>query len=375
MKILLTGGGSGGHFYPLIAIADEINEVASEKKLLGVELYYMADQPYNEGLLFDKRITFKKTSAGKIRRYFSILNFFDLFKTAFGVITTFFEMFNLYPDVVFGKGGHVSFPALFAAKLLRIPVIIHESDSKPGRVNAWAAKFARKIAVSYPEAAQFFPADKVAHTGNPIRKEVATPLKNGADEFLGLEPGVPVILILGGSQGSAFINETLMDVLPELLEKYQIIHQTGRKNYPEVKRTAEVILANSTHKSRYHAFDYLNDLAMRMSAGASDLVISRAGSTIFEIAAWGKPSIIIPIAPHISHDQTENAFSYARSGACIVMEEPNLTPHILASEVTRLIDHPEIREKMTTAANGFAKLDAARKIAEEILIIALEHEK
>jgi len=116
MKILFTGGGSGGHFYPIIAIAEELNHIVRENKLVDVELYYMSGIPYNAGVLFNNNLIYKKNYAGKIRRYFSIANFFDLFKTGWGVIKSLWEIFLIYPDVVFGKGGYASFPAIFAAK-------------------------------------------------------------------------------------------------------------------------------------------------------------------------------------------------------------------------------------------------------------------
>ncbi len=379
MKIVLTGGGTGGHFYPLIAVAEALHEVQKETKLVDLQIYYLADQPYNEGLLFDNGIIFKKISAGKMRRYFSLLNVFDFFKTIWGVFGTFFTMYSIYPDVVFSKGGYVSYPVLFAARFLRIPVIIHESDTVPGRTNAWAASFAERIAVSYPEAvtaAAFAKYKaKVAYTGQPVRKEIMLPLDRGADEFLQLEPNVPVILILGGSQGSSLINEVILDALPRLIENYQIIHQTGKRNIDYVRRTSEVVLRPSRHKTRYRAFEYLNDLAMRMSAGAADLVISRAGSTIFELALWGKPSIIIPIGDSQGDHQRQNAFSYARAGACEVIEESNLSPNILESEIHRLTSLPEQLKKMSASAHSFSRLDAAHTIATELVRIGIAHEQ
>lgn len=374
MRILFTGGGTGGHFYPIIAVAEELNNLVKEKRLLPAELFYMSPSPYNEGLLFEHGITYRSISAGKLRRYFSILNFFDLFKTGWGIMTSIWSVYRLYPDVVFGKGGYASFPVLVAAKFLRIPVVIHESDSEPGRVNAWAGKFAARIAVSYPEAVQYFPKEKVANTGNPVRKDIASPITAGAREFLKLETDTPVILILGGSLGAEAINDTIIEALPEFVQKYEIIHQTGKNNFNEARQTAEAVLAHAEHKDRYKAFDYLNALAMRMAAGAASVVVSRAGSTIFEIAAWGLPSIIIPIPESVSHDQTKNAFAYARAGACDVIEERNLTPHILLSEIDRLVNNQADRERMITAAKAFYKPNAARQVAEEILKIALSHE-
>ncbi len=337
----------------------------------------MSPTPYNAGALFENGITYKKNSAGKLRRAAgikSILNFFDLFKTGWGTLVSVFEIYRLYPDVVFGKGGYASFPALLAAKILRIPVVIHESDTVPGRVNLWAGKFAQRIAVSYKEAAAHFPAQKVAYTGQPVRKEVSLPLTSGARDFLAIEEGIPVIVILGGSQGSRKINDAILGALKSLVQKYAIIHQVGPNNIAEVKATADAILFNTPHKDRYKPFDYLNELATRMAAGVASVVVSRAGSTIFEIASWQVPAIIIPINKRVSRDQHSNAFAFARAGGCVVIEEENLKPNILASEIERLTTDEVARGKMQEADKVFYKPDAARIIAEEILKIALEHE-
>ncbi len=375
MKILLTAGGTGGHFYPIIAVAEAIREQVKEEKLLTPDLYYMAPEPYDARKLLEQDIIFKRTSAGKMRRYFSLLNILDLFKTAWGVLNAIITVFTIFPDVIFGKGGYVSFPALCAARIFKIPVVIHESDSVPGRMNMWAGKFAKKIAVSYPDAAKYFPKDKVAYTGNPIRDEIKIPLSHGAHEYLNLEPNTPTIVILGGSQGAQIINDILIDTLSDILNEVQIVHQTGKNNFKEVTTTAGVALTGHAFAYRYHPFDYLNDLSMRMAAGVADIIVSRAGSTIFEIAAWGVPSIIIPITDSSGDHQRHNAFEYARSGAAIVIEEKNLSSHILASEIKRLLANQAERAKMKKAALEFADLNAAKKIAQVILEIALEHEK
>jgi UDP-N-acetylglucosamine--N-acetylmuramyl-(pentapeptide) pyrophosphoryl-undecaprenol N-acetylglucosamine transferase len=375
MKILFTGGGSGGHFYPIIAIAEAINEVSRERKLIEPQLYYAAPDPYDRELLVANNITFVQTSAGKIRRYFSILNFFDLFKTGWGTLKAITRIFFIYPDVVLGTGGYASFPTLLAARLFKIPVVIYATDVEPSRVNVWAKKFATKIAVSFPEAAKFFPPEKTAFTGNPIRKAILTPAREGGHEFLKLKPEIPTILVLGGSQGAETINDVVLAGLPELLEKYQVVHQTGRANVDEVIARSKIALGLSPLGERYKAFGYLNDLALRMTAGATTIVISRAGAgSIFEIASWGLPSILIPIPESLSHDQTQNAFSYARSGAAVVIEQNNLTPRLLMSEVDRITSDPQLMQKMKEAARGFGRPDAAKVIANALLDITLSHE-
>ena len=167
----------------------------------------------------------------------------------------------------------------------------------------------------------------------------------------------------------------MIQALPELLNRYQIIHQAGKKNLAELKATSSVILKDHPYASRYHPFDYLNELALRMSAGVADVIVSRAGSTIFEIAAWGKPSIIIPLPNSISHDQTANAFAYAETGAASVIEENNLSAHILIEEIDRIYNNISIKRTMAQKAKDFSRLDSAQVIADAILELALTHEK
>ncbi len=374
MKILFTGGGTGGHFYPIIAVAEAVNDLVRERKLVEPELIYAAPEPYDKEMLFANNVRFVPTAAGKMRRYFSILNFFDYFKTAWGVTRSVLRVFFLYPDVVFGKGGYASFPTLLAAKLFRIPVVIHESDAEPGKVNRWAGKFAQKVAISYPEAAKFFPADKVAFTGNPVRKAALVPARDGALEFFKFAPDLPVIFVTGGSQGAQALNDGLLSALPQLVEKYQIIHQTGADNLDDVTGRAKVAMGNNLHADRYKPMGYLNDLEMRMASGAAQLIISRGGSTIFEIASWGLPSIIVPLPTAAEDHQSKNAFSYARAGACSVIEQQNLTPGLLLSEVNRILGNQQIRHSMGNAARAFARADAAKTIAEALLAVALSHE-
>lgn len=375
MKIVLAGGGSGGHFYPLIAITQSIRDLVKERNLIQVKVYYLAPSPYNAGVLFDNEIEFQKIHVGKIRRYFSIQNVFDIAISCYGFVETFFKMFSIYPDVVVSKGGFMSLPVVFAAHLLRIPVVIHESDSVPGRANKLAGKYADKIALSYAEAGQYFDESKVAWTGNPLRKEILTPIHEGAFEYMKLEANIPVITVMGGSLGAKRINDTVLSALPDLVQKYQIIHQTGKLNFREVESTANVVLEKSSMKGRYHPYDYLNELSLRMVAGVSDIIITRGGSTIFEIAAWGVPSIIIPITDSNGDHQRKNSYNYARSGGAIVIDENNLTPEILITEINDILTSPERRTKMKEGAKLFAKTDASYKIAELIINIGIEHEK
>ncbi len=376
MKIVFTGGGTGGHFYPIIAIAQKVNKIINDEKILGVKLYYISDSPYDKELLFENNLLYEEILTGKMRTYFSFKNFSDIFKTFFGTINAIYKLFSIYPDVVFGKGGYASFPTVFAARILGIPVIIHESDSAPGRVNRWAGRFAKKVAVSFIQAGAYFSIKKVAWTGQPIRSEIVNKSqKREALDYFKLETDVPTILILGGSQGAELINNTILDALPRLVENYQIIHQTGVRNFSMVSGRGSVVLMDNKYKSRYVCLDFLNSLSMKMAAGAADLIVSRPGSMLFEIAAWNIPSILIPITNTNDDHQKKNAFNYARAGACSVIEEVNMTSNILSSEIERITNDKDVYESMVEGAKNFNKPDAALKIARALIETAIAHEK
>lgn len=168
MKIVLTGAG-GGHFYPLIAVAERIRKESFIQKMIQPDFFFMSDKPYDEEALYAIDARFIAIPAGKLRVYPSLETFLDIFKTIWGCCVAIAKLYSLYPDVVFAKGGYASFPVLFAARLLSIPVVVHESDTVPGRVTKWAGSFAVRVALSYPQAASAYPVAKTALTGQPIR--------------------------------------------------------------------------------------------------------------------------------------------------------------------------------------------------------------
>ncbi|HVM73845.1 MAG TPA: UDP-N-acetylglucosamine--N-acetylmuramyl-(pentapeptide) pyrophosphoryl-undecaprenol N-acetylglucosamine transferase [Candidatus Paceibacterota bacterium] len=378
MKIVLTGSGTGGHFYPLIAVAEAIEDITTERKLIEPELIYMGPAPFDKTALFEHEIEYKPSTAGKMYPHGSILNVLSVFSIVSGVVQTTIQLFNLYPDVVFSTGGFAAFPTLFAARLLHIPVFIYDADATPGRVSLWSSHFARWIAIAHADAASKFPTrarEHIARVGHPIRKEIVAPTKEGGFEFLRLDSSLPTIFIMGGSQGAQAINETVLDALPELVASYNVIHQTGSAHLDEVTKISSVILKGSPFADHYRPFGLLNTLALRMSAGIATVIVARAGSgSIFEIASWGIPAILVPIPEDVSHDQTENAFSYARAGAAIVIEQRNLKPHVLVSEINRLLTDPPTYRRMAEAAHGYARPDAAHKIATILLESSISHE-
>lgn len=378
MTIAFTGGGSGGHFYPIIAIAEALKDLVREEHLIEPDLYYLAPATFDEKALFENGISYIHVPAGKMRRYATFQNVTDLFVTFTGILSALGVLFRIYPDVVVSKGGYASVPTVIAAWILRIPIIIHESDAKPGRANLLAARFATKIAVAFDSAARYFPQGvqgKIARTGIPIRKALLRVEAEGAMQYLGLERGVPTILVLGGSQGAVKINETVLSSLPELVTFANVIHQTGPANFKNVEAVGQVVLKDSSFKARYHPESYLDQVSMQRVASVASIVVSRAGAnSIAEIGLWKKPAILIPIPESISHDQRMNAYAYARTGAAIVLEENNLTPHLFVAEIQRITQDTALAGRMGSSAKGFTDPDAARILAREVLAIAIPHE-
>lgn len=368
MRILFVGGGTGGHFYPLIAVAEALRRSGRNP-----ELYHMGPEAYSASDLETNQIKFVYCPAGKKRVYASFLNFLDLFKTGFGLIIALVKIFIIYPDVIFSKGGYTSVPVLLAGKFFRIPIVIHESDAVPGRANLLAKKFARYIAIAYDEVATYFDQSKTALVGIPIRSKLKEPVQD-AHQVLGIPNDLPLLYITGGSLGAENINNLVLQSLNELLPYYRIFHQTGDKHETAVTSTASALVQNSELLSRYYVKGTLDSLTVNALFSAASLIISRAGSTtIFEIALHGKPSIIIPIPEGISRDQRSNAYAYARAGGCVVLEEQNLTKALLLNQIQSIMGDSASYETMSQKALSFAPKDADEKIANLLIGIGDEH--
>ena len=367
MKIVITGAG-GGHFYPLIAVVERMRKEAFVQKFVQPEVFFFSDKPYDETALFELQIKFVQVPAGKLRVYFSFETITDIFKTIFGCIVALFRLYSLYPDVVFAKGGYASFPTLLAARILSIPVVIHESDTIPGRTTKWAGKFASRVALSYSEASPFYPKETIALTGQPIREVLLPP--EDYERVYGAKER-PVILILGGSQGSKAINEVTLSVLSELLNTYDIVHQVGDNNLNEMKQITDSILKDHKFKDHYFIGGFI-DVAIFYSK--VDMAITRAGSAMFEMALWQIPMLVIPIGEKVSRDQRSNAYAMAERGVASVLEENNTGNAILLSEISRIMQDKENYAKMSQAGKQFENSrSSATTIAREIISIGLSH--
>lgn len=370
IRILLVGGGSGGHFYPLISIAESLNAHPAHPTL-----FFAGPDRYDETALTHENISYIHIKAGKQRRYTSILNTIDMVKTAWGVFVALIRLYILYPDVVMSKGGYTSVPVVLAAAFLRIPIVIHESDAVVGRANKLASRFARHIIVAYEEAKNALPHHvPVQKLGIPIRSAFfQKPTVHAIADF-GIDPSRPVILVIGGSQGAEKINSFILDALDELLVDFSVIHQTGVPHHELCVVSAENLIPNIELRKHYHAVPFLNAQSLNDAYWLSRIVISRAGSTsIYEIALHGKPSILIPISEEVSHDQRTNAYAYARSGGAIVLEEKNLSDGLLRAEIDRIMQDDATYEQMSRSASQFAQTDTAQKMAEILIETAKTH--
>jgi UDP-N-acetylglucosamine--N-acetylmuramyl-(pentapeptide) pyrophosphoryl-undecaprenol N-acetylglucosamine transferase len=369
MKIIFTGGGSGGHVFPIIAIARELKKLYQGNRKL--EIFYVGPKDnLTASLLHQEGIESKTILAGKIRRYFGIkalfLNIIDIFKIIIGTIQAFYYLFFLAPDLIFSKGGYGSFPSVFSARILRIPIFLHESDKSPGLANRILGRFSKEIFISFPRT-EYVVESKMFLIGNPIRRELLGGSKEDARDLFNLKMEKPIILILGGSQGAQRVNDLILNVLPKMLREFEVIHQVGLKNFDQVKAEADVMIEGEMRKL-YHPVPFLKEIELKNAYKACDFVVSRAGSgSIFEIAAASKPSILIPLPESAQNHQVKNAYSYAEKGAAIVIEESNLTPHFFLARLRYIFSNPEELDIMRRHARLFAKPKAGKVIAGYIV--------
>jgi len=369
MKIVFTGGGTAGHIFPIIAVCREMKKIDSN-----LQFFYIGPKDdFSEKLLSQEGIEIKIIMAGKIRRYINFKSIFqniiDLcFKNPIGFFQALFHIFVLSPDLIFSKGGYGSLPVVFSGWLLLVPVFLHESDIVPGLANRIASHFSLEVFVSFPvEKTEYFPAKKMIFLGNPIRNEILNGDRERAKKSFNLSGEKPIILILGGSQGSQRINEVISFILPGLLTEFEIIHQTGAKNFKEIELESKTFVSKELLKY-YHVFPFLEEENLKDALAVASLIISRAGAgIIFEIAVVGKPSILIPLAESAQNHQLKNAYAYAECGAALVIEENNFTPNFFLERVKYLLSQPERLKKMSESAKFFAKPLSAKIIAQYLI--------
>ena len=304
-KIVLTGGGTAGHVTPNIALIPYL-------KKEGYDVYYIGSKGGMEEELIKKcDIPYYGVSSGKLRRYFDKKNFSDIFKVLKGIMQAKHIIRKIKPDVVFSKGGFVAVPVVVGAALNKVNVVCHESDITPGLANKLAMPFAKAVCTTFPEAVKHIKDNKGIYTGTPIRDMLFTGKKEKGLEMCGFSGNKPVILIMGGSQGSVKVNNSVRELLSKLLPKYDIVHLCGKGNLDE----------SLSDKEGYKQFEYISDELPDLFAMA-DMVISRAGSNaICEFLALHKPMLLIPLGKNASRgDQILNAESFKKQGFAEVID-------------------------------------------------------
>jgi len=368
MKIVFTGGGTGGHIYPLISIIRELKKIYPKGEKLS--LFYVGPKTsYGLDDLKQEGVNIKNITAGKIRKQKNVKailqNIIDIsFKIPLGILNSIFILKKINPDIIFSKGGFGAFPVLFANRFFRYHLFLHESDSVPGRVTQKFIKNATKVFVSFDN----MNIEKAVLVGNPIRQEILDGNEKEATRIFDLTNTKPIILILGGSQGAETINQLILGVLPSLLKNFELIHQCGEKNLEHTDLLYRTIVEEEGLDKFYHLYGYLNETQIKHALAAAHVVISRAGAaSISEISACGKPSILIPLSKSAQDHQARNAYIYAKTGATKVMEPQNPTSHMLYSNLMEIFSRPQTLKDMRVAALSFARPKAGEEIAKQLL--------
>ena len=357
LRFIISGGGTGGHIFPAVAIANELRRRLPDAEILFVgangrmEMTRVPEAGYRivglditglqrrltpQNLLFPVRVFRSVRKAGKLIEEFR-------------------------PDAVVGVGGYASAPVLLAATSRAIPALIQEQNSYAGLVNKLLARRVNKICVAYEGMEKFFPADRLVLTGNPVRTEIAHGSRAEALTFFGLDPARPTLLVVGGSLGARTLNQATAAALPRLREAgVQLLWQTGKLYHPEAHQ-----LAAAHPSANLHALEFIQ--RMDLAYAAADVVISRAGAlSVSELCLTGKPSILVP-SPNVAEDhQTKNALALASKGAAVLITDEH-APARLYDEALRLLADPERQQQLATRVRALARPNATAAIVDELL--------
>ncbi len=368
-KIIFTGGGTGGHVFPLVSIIRETKKVLPQDL---AELHYIGpEEDIARDYIEKEGVKVKYIFTGKLRRYLTPLSFLQnavdiLFRVPLGVVQSSIYIFKESPDLIFSKGGYGSLPSVISGYVFRVPIFFHESDIAPGMTNRILQKMATEVFTSFRDTEKVSK-NKMINVGNPIRNEVFGGDKEKGMQMFSLNREKPVLLVLGGSQGSERVNELILSMLKDALDNFQIIHQCGSKNAERVSTQADALIRDKEKREMYHVYSFFNEEQMREAYAVADLVVSRAGSgSIFEISANKKPSVLLPLPEAAQNHQLKNAYYYAETGAATVLEEENLTPHFFLEKLKQLFSPREQLRVMSERAGEFYNPKSAKIISAYI---------
>ena len=380
MRVLVSGGGTGGHIYPALAVATRLrDEYQAEILFLG------SDDGLETEIVPAAGLRLATIKAGKLRRYVSWQTITGVMRVPLGMIQAINIVGKFRPAVAFTSGGYVAVPAGLAARFNRVPLLLHQQDVLPNLSNRLVAPLATRISVAFADSLAYFPARKTLQLGNPVRQavlDVSQVTPQEARRALGFEQSesvrvsqthLPLLLVTGGSQGARHLNQTVGQALPDLLAHCQVLQISGKELYNETRELSQRVLANTdeTLRKRYRLVAYLEE-DMPRALQAADLVLCRSGaSTLSELAALGKPSILVPLPPAIgSSPQEANAEVFGRKQAAQVMKDGDLEPQVLVERVKTILASSTLLEAMAKAARSFAKPRATEEIAAELVKMA-----
>ncbi len=369
IRIIIAGGGTGGHVQPAVAT------VRALRRRVPVDLLWVGSHTGLERRAAGAEgIPFLPITTGKLRRYFSLRTPLDAIRVPVGTLQAFWITRRFRPDVVFSTGGFVSVPGVIAARLAGIPSLSHEQTAIAGLATRINARFCDVVALSFESSAAAIggTSARTVVTGNPVRAEILKGNAGAAYARYGLSPDLPVIYITGGALGAHAINEAVRGMLPELLSITQVVHQcgpsAGNGDYPRLTATRAQL--PSKLQRRYAVAEFLGPELADVYA-AAELVIGRAGAgTVAELAALGKPSILIPLPGTGGDEQTRNAGMLTMAGASLLLPQNELTPDRLGKEISRLLIDRDRLQAMAASARLQARPDAAERLVDQLLILA-----
>jgi len=358
--IFLVGADTGGHVVPVFAIAQELEkDPALEVFVIGVGSEI--EKNFYSKLLHSKYL---KITAGK-SQFGSISKIAAFFKSAVGLTQSKYLILRHHPSVVFLKGNYASIPLAFAARILRKPVITHESDAVLGKSNKVISRFAKKVFLSYPEEVYQEKIRNAQFCGPILRQEFLSPKEKNNDDYkiFNFDKNLPTILVLGGSLGSRSINQATISILDKILPDCQIIHQTGKSDL-KVANEARIRLEEKLR--RHYFISSFLDQELFSALRIADIVVSRSGSGVFEIAACGKAAILIPYPYAAADHQSKNAQYFASKSAAEVIEDKNLSPTVLYAAISKLLGSDKKRKDLARNLSRAIKFSGREIILDYI---------
>jgi UDP-N-acetylglucosamine--N-acetylmuramyl-(pentapeptide) pyrophosphoryl-undecaprenol N-acetylglucosamine transferase len=371
MRVLISGGGTGGHIYPALSVATQLRDLYQADIL-----YLGSDDGLETTIVPAAHLQLAVIKAGKLRRYLSWSTFKGVARVPVGMLQAVDIVRKFRPDVAFTSGGYVAVPTGLAARLNGVPLLMHQQDVPPNLSNKLLAPLATCISIAFAASQRYFPAHKTRLLGNPLRQEIldvrqVTPLQ--ARSSLGFDAELPVLLVTGGSQGARSLNQAVCRALPQLLGSCQILQISGTKLFAETQALAEQTMAglDVQMRQRYRLVPYMSE-EMPLALQAAEIVLCRSGaSTISELAALQKPCILVPLPPSMGHSPQEaNAATLAAQQAAEVIYNADLRAEVLVERVTTLLAQPARLQRMQAALGAFARPEATQAIIETIITMA-----